>query len=80
MFKCEITDHFGPFCGHGGYGSITRIGMDKSPKRAVAKASAFCAHDGSRSTRITNDGGGGVPIMCHFKLYKNGKVIMDILD
>lgn len=72
MFKCVVTEYFGPFCGMGGYGSESRIGMSRSPKQAVAKAKSYrkCT-----LVRTTNNGGGGVPIMLEFRLYKNGKLI-----
>jgi hypothetical protein len=83
MFKCIITEHFGPFCGRGGYGSETKIGMDRSPKKAVAKARQFVNFgDGSQIRRATNENpetgivGGGVPIMREFRLYKNSKLIV----
>ena len=83
MFKCVITEHFGPFCGMGGYGSETTIGMDRtSAKRAVAKAKAFYSKDGSQIRRTSNEDpntgicGGGVPILREFKLYKNNKLIV----
>ena len=82
MFKCVITEHFGPFCGEGGYGSETKIGMDRqSAKKAVAKAKAFWSSDGSQICKTSNKDpetgicGGGVPIMREFKLYKNNKLI-----
>ena len=75
MFKCEITEHFGPFCGMGGYGSITKIGMDRSPKKAVEKARRFCSQDGSQLRKVSNDGGGGVPILREFRLYRGSKLI-----
>ena len=78
MFKCIITEHFGPFAGNGGYGSETKIGMSRSPKQAVAKAKSFrdC------TLRLTNNEnsetgivGGGVPILLQFELYKNSELI-----
>lgn len=80
MFKCVITEHFGPFCGMGGYGSEIRIGMDRSPKRAVEKAKAFGPNDGSQIRRSVNDGGGGVPIMREFRLYRGSKLIKSTWD
>lgn len=80
MFKCIITEHFGPFCGRGGYGSVSKVGMDRSPKRAVAKAKSFSCGDGGQIVHTTNDGGGGVPIMYQFHLYKNSKLIKEVWD
>ena len=79
MFKCIVTEHFGPFNGYGGYGSITQIGMDRSPAKAVAKAKAWNIRDGKATRRYVNvspaGAGGGVPIMKELKLYKNNKLI-----
>ena len=84
MFKCIVTEHFGPFCGSGGYGSITQIGMDRSPAKAVAKAKAWAIKDGKAIRRYVNESpagaGGGVPIMTEFTLLKNGKVIKQTWD
>ncbi len=84
MFKCIVTEHFGPFCGMGGYGSITQIGMDRSPAKAVAKAKAWAIKDGKATRRYVNESpagaGGGVPIMTDFTLLKNGKVIKQTWD
>jgi len=81
MFKCVITEHFGPFCGMGGYGSETKIGMHRSPKEAVHRAKSWRSFDGSQIVRTSNEDpetgicGGGVPILREFSLYKNGKLI-----
>jgi len=79
MFKCVITEHFGPFCGRGGYGSETKIGISRSPKKAVALAKGF--HPNYRRSvgqdPVSGICGGGVPILGEFKLYKNGKLIAD---
>lgn len=72
MFKCVITEYFGPFCGMGGYGSETKVGMSYSPKQAVLKAKSY--HKCTVS-RTTNNGGGGVPILSEFRLYKNGVLV-----
>ena len=84
MFKCVITEHFGPFCGQGGYGSITQIGMDRSPAKAVAKAKAWNIKDGKAIRQYVNESpagaGGGVPIMICSTLLKNGKVIKQTWD
>ena len=84
MFKCVITEHFGPFCGEGGYGSITQIGMDRSPAKAVAKAKAWDITDGKAIRQYVNESpagaGGGVPIMICSTLLKNGKVIKQTWD
>lgn len=84
MFKCEITDWFGPFCGHGGYGSETCIGMSRSPKMAVLRAKNWRHKPTVRRTSNehpeTGICGGGVPIMRRFRLYKNGKLIKEIHD
>jgi hypothetical protein len=79
MFKCIITEHYGPFCGQGGWGSDSKIGMDRSPKKAVEKAKAFFPRDGSQIRRVINPtpagAGGGVPILHEFRLFKNGELI-----
>ena len=84
MFKCIITEHFGPFCGSGGYGSETIIGMDRSPKRAVAKAERRVRNGYIRKTSNEHSDtgicGGGVPIMRQFKLLKDGKVLVNNWD
>ena len=72
MYKCVISEYFGPFCGMGGYGAEIKVGMSRSPKQAVAKAKSF--HNCTMSHTV-NNGGGGVPIMAEFSLYKNGKLI-----
>ena len=66
LFKFETTEHFGPMCGCGGYGSTTAIGFGSSPKQAIAK---------SVIVKTVNDGGGGVPILKERRLYKNGKLL-----
>lgn len=77
MFKCIITEHFGPFCGMGGYGSETKIGISRSPKKAIEIAKGrfpnyrHCTNEDPESGLC----GGGVPILGEFKLYKNGKLI-----
>jgi hypothetical protein len=84
MYKCIITEHFGPFCGQGGYGSITQIGMDRSPKRAVWKARHWSVADGKATRNYRNrtecGAGGGVPILREFTLMHNNKVIMEVYD
>lgn len=79
MFKCIITEHFGPSCGEGGYGSETKIGISNSPKKAVALAKGwFPSYRRScNQNPVTGICGGGVPILGEFRLYKNGKLIAD---
>ena len=81
MFKCVITEHFGPFCGMGGYGSETTIGMDRSPKRAVAKAKqqvdGYIRHTSGEDSE-TGHCGGGVPIMREFKLMRDSEILKNI--
>ena len=71
----------------GGYGSETHIGMDRSPKKAVEKATNWWRYrNGGNIRRTTNENpktgicGGGVPIMSEFTLLKNGKVIKQTWD
>ncbi len=86
MFKCVITETFAPFCGSGGYGSETKIGMHRSAKEAVRRASASRILDGSQLVKYSNQNpetgicGGGVPVLREFKLYKNDKLIKHIYD
>jgi hypothetical protein len=86
MFKCEITETLGPFCGMGGYGSVTKIGMHRSPKEAVRRAKSWSSFDGSQIVRTENENpetgicGGGVPVLLEFKLYKNNKLIKHYWD
>lgn len=62
MFKVEIIDFFGPFCGHGGYGRTVRIGMDRrSPKKAYERA---------RKAKPVGDQGGGVPILGDVRFWR----------
>jgi hypothetical protein len=82
MYKFETTTVFGPFCGGGGYGSETFVGMDKSPKKAIEKAtSRKHRFDGSCIRRTDNENpetgicGGGVPVLAYSRLSKNGKTI-----
>ena len=82
MFKVEIMTVYVPFCGEGGYGTETFIAFDKSPKRALEKAKGYNQHrlDGSRICRLTNNGGGGVPVLGSVKIFKNGKLILENWD
>ena len=88
MYKCEITMHYGPFSGMGGYGSETIIGMSRSPKIAVLTAERNYRQPYWRNAQRrtwnecseTGNCGGGVPIMRHFRLTKNGRVIKDLWD
>jgi hypothetical protein len=86
MFTCIITDHFGPFCGQGGYGSETKIGMSRSPKKAVAIANRdwpyrhVAIYKTFNADPRTGICGGGVPIMRHFQLLKDGKVLKSVWD
>jgi hypothetical protein len=76
MFKCVVTEYYGPFNGFGGYGSCTKVGFNRSPKRAVEIAKSRRPH----AVSVTNNCGGGVPILGQFLLYKNGKLILDRWD
>jgi hypothetical protein len=85
MYKCITITFFGPCGGEGGYGSITQIGMDRcSPKRAVWKASHWSVSDGKATRNYVNQqpwgAGGGVPILRHFQLIKDNKVIKEVWD
>lgn len=72
MFKAYVAEHFGPFCGMGGYGGASGTAMHRSPKRAfeLAKANKNLAE---RTANI----GGGVPILGEAKLWKDGKLILN---
>lgn len=82
MFKAEVCTVYGPFCGQGGYGTETFIAFDKSPKRAFEKARGNFQHriDGSRQCKLTNNGGGGVPVLGCIRLFQNGKLILENWD
>lgn len=78
MFRYEIHEVFGPFGGHGGYGSETRIGMDRrSPKRAVEKAIKGQFRKSENKDPQTGICGGGVPIMMRLTLYRGSVKLMD---
>tara|TARA_B100000497_G_C7377128_1_gene242152 strand:+ start:269 stop:490 length:222 start_codon:yes stop_codon:yes gene_type:complete len=72
----------------GGYGSETRIGISRSPKVAVSTAEQNYRLPYWRNAQRrawnkcseTGHCGGGVPIMRHFRLIKNGVVIKDLWD
>lgn len=82
MYKAEIMTVYGPFCGEGGYGTETFTAFDRSPKKAFEKARGCNRHrlDGSRTCKLTNNGGGGVPVLGCSKLYFNGKLILENWD
>lgn len=87
MFKVIVTEFFGPFCGMGGYGSETLIGMDRSPARAMAKATLLRhAADGSQIRRTSNENpktgicGGGVPILRNVKIFRGHRLLSDKWD
>jgi len=83
MFKCEITEYFGPDGGMGGYGSETRIGFAKSPKRAVMKAKGQLTpsvHRTSGLDPVTGEIGGNVSILRMIRLFHNGRLILDETD
>lgn len=72
MIVVEIVDHYGPFGGHGGYGTERRTGVHtRSIKRAVELA--------KRAPRIGSIGG-GVPILGEFRITVDGKVIHSVID
>lgn len=80
MFKFERTEHFGPMCGQGGYGSEITIGFGRSPKQAIAKVDTYRKYFWGRQrdtviVKTVNDGGGGVPILTECRLYKDGKLL-----
>jgi len=77
MFKCVIREHYGPFNGFGGYGSYTKVGFNRSAKRAVEIARIYHPHAVQATNQNPDTGicGGGVPILGQFELYKNGKLI-----
>jgi len=82
MFKCVVTEHYGPFNGFGGYGSYSTVGFNRSPKRAVEIAKSRRPHAVSATNQNPDTGicGGGVPILNQIVLYKNGKLILNNWD
>lgn len=75
MIKVEVTETCGPFCGQGGYGTQVGVGLHK---RSVAKAvqlakEAFALHGRRHSGHF----GGGVPVLKTFKIWKDGKLVVD---
>lgn len=65
MFFVEIKETYGPFCGMGGYGTMTGRCMSKSINKAWKHA----------NKHKTGDMGGGVPVLLEIVIMKNGKII-----
>jgi len=74
LYKVEITEVFGPFCGQGGYGVQRGTALSKrSVARAVRQArEAFRQHKPNGEHF-----GGGVPVAGTFKIWANGQLIKD---
>ena len=66
MYRVAVTEHFGPFCGMGGYGSVTGVAFSKSPK---------LAHQRAERAIWFKSAGGGVPILRIVKMWRNNRLI-----
>ena len=76
MFSATAIEAFGPFCGRGGFGSVTGTGWGKSPRQAISQAILRMREDENRKCDENGIVGGGVPIFDEIKLLKDGKVIL----
>lgn len=72
MFTVTISEYYGPFCGHGGYGGATGRATHRSPKRAME-----LARERQALAERTANLGGGVPILSITKMWKGHRLIVD---
>jgi len=70
MYKANAIEAYGPFCGRGGFGSVSGTGFGRSPKQAIARALRNMAQDHNTQTQASGDYtvGGGVPILAEIVL------------
>jgi len=66
------------YCGHSGYGEGVFTGMDKSPKRAWAKAQGAAA--GYTFKESYENVSCGTPVLQGVLFYRNSKLISEVWD